>query len=164
MKTLYFLLVVIWLLVPYVASAKDQHLPQTAATPVQQTAGTPEVEKTTAQSPIAQKKSAGEGKKDKETEASSLHRVEFFITGTECPVCLERMSSKMRRVPGVKKVAVSRILVTNYGAVIYDAKLVQWHNIVESVSDENIAFESVKDIILSEDQARRLIDPENSLK
>ena len=70
----------------------------------------------------------------------------------------------MRKVSGVKKAALCRFAITNYGTVVYDAKLAQWHDIVESVSDEHIGFEGVKDMTLSKDEARRFIDLENGLK
>jgi hypothetical protein len=141
----------------------DDSSPASAAT-AQASAGPPESEKTTAGSPSDQKQS-GSGDKDLNKSSQSaglipLHHVDFVITGTECPVCIDRMSQKMRKVPGVKKAAIFRFSVTNYGSVIYDAKRVRFSDIVDSVADEHVGFDAVKDTVLSKDEALRLIDAE----
>ena len=171
MKILFFLLL-IWALLPCPALAEDK----TAATIAQATAGPAETEKNEALLPAGKNKAVQEnklsgGKEEKKglkagekPEAGSVHRVEFVITGTECPVCLERMSGKMRKVPGVLKAAIFRFSVTNFGAVIYDAKRAQVNDLVQSVADEHVSFESVKDVLLSGEEIKRFIDPVNSSK
>lgn len=97
-------------------------------------------------------------------DLSSLRRVEFVITGTECPICMDRMSVKMRKVPGVKKAAIFRMAVTNFGTVVYDPKAARWQDIVQSIADENVAFQDVKETTLSREDASQFLGSESKAK
>ncbi len=95
---------------------------------------------------------------------ASYHRVEFLVVGTDCPICLGRIASKIKKVSGVKKASVWQFAPTHYGVVIYDAQRAQWNEIVQSVADEKVTFEGVKDLVISQEEARQFLDAEKDLK
>jgi hypothetical protein len=162
MRLFLFLLMLFLLFLP-ASFAKEKARPGSAGKEI---AGPPAPEeKATGRN---QKRLSSDDKKDPKktdkSETGTCHRVEFVITGTECPVCIERMTGKMRKVPGVKKAAIFRFSVTNYGAVIYDAKVAQWKDIMASVDDEHVGFDGVKDTILSKEEFDRLTAPGSASK
>jgi hypothetical protein len=164
MKSRYVLWMIVGALAACAASAKDEasRAPGAASVPSE----TEKIEPGKAD----QKQAAGNNKKEnnkregEKSDSSLLHHVDFIITGTDCPVCIDRMSLKMRKVPGVKKAAIFRFAVTNYGAVVYDAKTAHWRDIVESVADEHVGFENVKDLPLPKEETRPYSDGEKSSK
>lgn len=166
MNVMYLAVLFIFVLTPSMSAAQDLGLPHPIGNPAQGTTRSLEPVTAPASSRTKKKKVADEHKKgpDRKSEASSLHRVEFVITGTECPVCLHRMELKMKKVAGVKKAAISRFSVTNYGAVIYDADLARWDDIVKSISDEKVGFDGVKDVVITKEEARSLIAPGEAVK
>ncbi len=101
--------------------------------------------------------------KDK-SRTASYHRVEFLVVGTDCPICLRRVATKMKNVSGVKKASVWQFPPNHYGVVIYDARCAQWNEIVQAVADEKVSFERVKDLVISPEEARYFLDSEKSSK
>lgn len=153
-------LLLIFVLTSSMSAAQDLGLSRPIGSPAQKTTRSLESVATPVSSRTKKEKVSNQYKKasDRKTEQRTLHRVEFVITGTECPVCLHRMELKMRKVPGVKKAAISRFSVTNYGAVIYDANSAHWDDIVKSIADERVGFDGIRDVVVSKEDARSLID------
>jgi len=68
-----------------------------------------------------------------------LVRTEFKITGTDCPVCLNRIRTKISSLKGVTK-AIVWTWSPHFGLVDYDPKIVSWKTIESSVADEHVYF------------------------
>ena len=93
----------------------------------------------------------------------TYHRADFNMIGSDCPVCLARISSKIKKLPGVIKASIWP-WTPHYGVIVYDAAQTQWNTIVQSVSDEKVFFQDIKDVVLSPEQLRVFIDAQKTLK
>jgi copper chaperone CopZ len=68
-----------------------------------------------------------------------VRRVEFKISGTDCPVCLGRIQSKIKALNGVQKVVVWT-WPPYFGLVVYDSSVVTWQEVEKSIADEHVRF------------------------
>jgi hypothetical protein len=103
-----------------------------------------------------------EKKQPSKGKAVAYHRVDFMATGTDCPICLTRVGTKMRNVPGVMKALVWP-WVPHYGVAIYDAEQTNWGAILESTRDETVIFQDVKDLAISPEEFRMFLEGKRSL-
>ncbi len=97
-------------------------------------------------------------------KATTYRRVEFLIVGTDCPVCLGRIASKMKKVAGVKKATVWQFPPSHYGVVIYDAQRANWDKIVQATAGERISFQDIKDVAITMEDARHAFIDSKDLK
>jgi len=77
---------------------------------------------------------------------NTLHRLDFYILGTSCPVCLMGIQRRVKAVAGTIKTAV--MLKKPYGvSIIYDSKQVNDQKLLETVTlDEPlIKLSNIKD-------------------
>lgn len=70
-------------------------------------------------------------------EREKTLRIEFKISGTDCPVCLGRIQGKIKALKGVKK-AVVWTWPPYFGLVIYEANVLNWADVEKSIADEHV--------------------------
>jgi hypothetical protein len=77
---------------------------------------------------------------------NALHRLDFRILGTSCPVCLMGIQRRVKAIPGTIETAV--MLKKPYGvSIIYDSKAVSGQKLLATVtlSEPRIKLLDIKD-------------------
>ena len=87
---------------------------------------------------------ANENVDHENSKISDTTRAEFRITGTDCPVCLNRIKNKLSSLTGVVKVSIW-CWSPYYGVIIYEPRKINWHVMEKAVADEHVQFVDLKE-------------------